>query len=235
MAKNSFVVYHDYREKLQDLTDAQIGKLFRAMLDYSIEEKEPELTGVLAMAFRFIKFTMDDDKVKYKTICEKRKESGAIGGKQKVANASKFKQKVANVADTDTDTDTETDTETVSSLSIITHVRACETREELEELFKKRYKKYFNYWGYTEKDKKTFEGVIKTIVHAINLADADQLKFNHVKYDLLKFCKVIDNLDEEDIHKIVWQLMHSTEEIKNQTLYVIGSLINRGIEKGGGG
>ena len=37
MAKNSFVIYHHYRETLEDLTDEQVGILMRAIFDYEID------------------------------------------------------------------------------------------------------------------------------------------------------------------------------------------------------
>ena len=51
MAKNSFVLYHNYRETLEDLTDEQVGKLFRALFDYEIDKAEPNFTGELKIAF----------------------------------------------------------------------------------------------------------------------------------------------------------------------------------------
>ena len=114
MAKNSFVIHHDLREKIEDLNNEQIGELFKAILDYEIDGTLPLFTDKeLKIAFKFIKVGLDIDREKYQETCEKRKQAGAIGGKQRVANQANAtfvkqnKQKQANQADTDTVTDTD--------------------------------------------------------------------------------------------------------------------------------
>lgn len=83
MAKNSFVIYHNYRDTLEDLTDEQVGILFRAILDYEIDKKEPNFNGELKIAFRFIKKDLDLNSDKYESICERNKINGLKGGRPK--------------------------------------------------------------------------------------------------------------------------------------------------------
>ena len=83
MPKNSFVVYHNYRETLEDLTDEQVGILFRAILDYEIDKKEPNFSGELKIAFRFIKKDLDLNSDKYESICERNRANGSKGGRPK--------------------------------------------------------------------------------------------------------------------------------------------------------
>ena len=83
MAKNSFVIYHNYRETLEDLTDEQVGKLFRAIFDYEIDKKEPNFNGELKIAFRFIKKDLDLNNDKYESICERNRKNGQNGGAPK--------------------------------------------------------------------------------------------------------------------------------------------------------
>lgn len=83
MAKNSFVIYHNYRETLEDLTDEQVGQLFRAILDYEIDKKEPNFNGELKIAFRFIKKDLDLNSDKYESICERNRMNGLKGGRPK--------------------------------------------------------------------------------------------------------------------------------------------------------
>ena len=80
MAKNSFVLYHNYREVLTDLTDEQLGKLFRALFDYEIDRTEPKFSGELKIAFGFIKKDLDINLVKYDNICKRNRENGQNGG-----------------------------------------------------------------------------------------------------------------------------------------------------------
>lgn len=80
MAKNSFVIYHNYRETLEDLTDEQVGKLFRAIFNYEIDRVEPQFNGILNVAFKFIKKDLDINLTKYENICERNRKNGQRGG-----------------------------------------------------------------------------------------------------------------------------------------------------------
>lgn len=76
MAKNSFVLYYNYEEQLEDLTDEQVGKLLRALFQYEIHDTLPEFADKeLKVAFKFIKVHLDNDREKYKDTCEKRKQN----------------------------------------------------------------------------------------------------------------------------------------------------------------
>lgn len=80
MAKNSFIVYYNYRETLEDLTNEQVGLLFRALFDYEIDRVEPDFSGELKMAFKFIKKDLDVNLLKYDNICERNRKNGQNGG-----------------------------------------------------------------------------------------------------------------------------------------------------------
>lgn len=76
MAKNSFVLYYNYEEQLEDLTDEQVGKLLRALFQYEIHDTLPEFADKeLKIAFKFIKVHLDNDREKYVKMCEKQKSN----------------------------------------------------------------------------------------------------------------------------------------------------------------
>ena len=79
--KKGFVVYHSYRECFEDLSDEEVGILFKAMLSYSETGEMPDMPKPLKVAFRFIKQQMDANKEKYIEKCNKRSEAGAKGGR----------------------------------------------------------------------------------------------------------------------------------------------------------
>ena len=81
--KKSFLVYLDYRQHLELLTDEEKGKLLMAMFDYAESEKLPEFEGALKMAFSFIKAQLQRDCEKYKLRCEANRENGKKGGRPK--------------------------------------------------------------------------------------------------------------------------------------------------------
>lgn len=83
MDKNSFLIYLDYEEQFNLLTDAEVGQLMRAIMQYEKTQEIPELNGVLKMAFSFMKTQLDRDREKYQAKCRKNKENGARGGRPK--------------------------------------------------------------------------------------------------------------------------------------------------------
>lgn len=83
MQKNSFLIYHEYREHLKLLTDEQRGQLLMALIDYSEAGEIPELDGITQMAFSFIRSQMDRDNEKYESRVVANRENGKKGGRPK--------------------------------------------------------------------------------------------------------------------------------------------------------
>lgn len=83
MDKNSFLMYIDYEEQFNLLTDEQIGQLMRAIIKYEKTGNVPELKGMLKMAFSFIKTQLDRDREKYNKRCEQNRENAKKGGRPK--------------------------------------------------------------------------------------------------------------------------------------------------------
>lgn len=82
MAKKSFVVYYDLERQTETFTDAQLGKLLRAMFALEIRgEVCPIDDPYVEMAFRFVSVQLREDKAKYQDQCEKNRQNGAKGGR----------------------------------------------------------------------------------------------------------------------------------------------------------
>lgn len=92
MAKDSFTVYHSCYEDMKMLSDEELGRLFRAMLKYSIFGSICKLSGNEKFVFNGIITQMNKDNESYVKFCEKRREnsrkrwdtekSGFDGGKK---------------------------------------------------------------------------------------------------------------------------------------------------------
>ena len=130
--KKSFVVYHDIKAILDKLSDEQVGKLFRAMVNQSMGEIVPEFDDlVLDIAFTPIRQQMDRDAEKWDGIKEKRAEAGRKGGLKTAERRAKANQanatfaseanpsKTANQAVTVNGTVTVTDTDTVTGTTTV--------------------------------------------------------------------------------------------------------------------
>jgi len=81
MDKSSFLIYLDYEEQFNLLTDEQVGQLMRAIIKYEKTREIPQLDGVIKMAFSFIKTQLDRDREKYEARCEKNRENAKKGGR----------------------------------------------------------------------------------------------------------------------------------------------------------
>jgi hypothetical protein len=106
--KKSFLLYTDYRQHLELLSDAERGKLLIALFDYAENSSVPELDGIVKMAFSFIKAQMDRDNKKYGSICKRNQQNGAKGGRPKKPKKPSGLFRNPNEpkkADTDNDTD----------------------------------------------------------------------------------------------------------------------------------
>ncbi len=83
MAMEFFCCYHSYRRKVAKLSDQEVGRLFRALLEYSETGETQELTGRESIAFDFIADDIDRAKKSYKDKCAQNAENGKKGGRPK--------------------------------------------------------------------------------------------------------------------------------------------------------
>ena len=90
--KDSFIVYTDIKETLDDLDDAQVAKLFRGMVDYQLTGKDPKFKGILKYVFIPIRQQMDRNNEKWSDTKEKRAESGRKGGLKSAETRAKQNQ-----------------------------------------------------------------------------------------------------------------------------------------------
>lgn len=63
MDKNSFLLYTDYYEQFELLSDEEAGILIKSIIKYEKTKEIPELTGAVKMAFSFIKKDLDKIRV----------------------------------------------------------------------------------------------------------------------------------------------------------------------------
>ena len=96
MARNYAALKHDYLLEMEELTDAEFGRLCRELLRYSIDGTESQMKGNERFFWNRVKMQEKRAKESYEELCQTRSESGKKGGrpkKQKEASESKEKQK----------------------------------------------------------------------------------------------------------------------------------------------
>lgn len=79
--KKSFLMYLDWRQHLEMLTDDDRGRLLISLFDYAETGVLPELEGMPKMAFSFMRAQLDRDAEKYEEKCRVNRENGAKGGR----------------------------------------------------------------------------------------------------------------------------------------------------------
>ena len=94
MSKKSFILHVDTLGVLDELTDEQAGKLFKAIYAYQ-NEQDIELDFGIKMAFMPFKIQFERDNQKWEETREKRAMAGKMGG---VSKASKSKQVLASAS-----------------------------------------------------------------------------------------------------------------------------------------
>lgn len=75
MKKDSFILYNSFYEPIKELNDEQLGKLFRAIFNYTMNGEITKDQEIM-IAFMFIKNQIDLDTKKYEDIKKKRSEAG---------------------------------------------------------------------------------------------------------------------------------------------------------------
>ena len=95
MAIEYFCCYHSYLEAMEQLNDAEKGRLFTACLQYSMTGEAPQLSGNERFVFPAFRSQIDRDNQKYEKTCMKRAENAK---KRWDANACKSISQNANDA-----------------------------------------------------------------------------------------------------------------------------------------
>lgn len=79
MDKKSFLIYLEYEEQFNLLTDEEAGKLIKIIFKYERTGEIPKLDGAIKMAFSFIKQQLDRNTEKWEKERKKRSEAGKKG------------------------------------------------------------------------------------------------------------------------------------------------------------
>jgi RNAse (barnase) inhibitor barstar len=90
MGKKSFILYNDYQNHFSLLSQSEKGDLLDCIFDY-VNGKEKKPTGIVAMAFSFIKTQIDRDSEIYQNKKEKLRINGLKGGRPRIDYEEKAK------------------------------------------------------------------------------------------------------------------------------------------------
>lgn len=91
--KNKIVVYADWLNNFEELTDEELGKLMRHFFMY-VNDMNPVLEDrLLKIAWKPMESTLKRDLKKWETFVDKQKANGKKGGRPKTQKTQAFKEK----------------------------------------------------------------------------------------------------------------------------------------------
>ena len=100
MAREFFCAYHSYLQSMRKLTDEECGRLFRALLTYSITGEETELEGREEIVFDIFSQQIDRDKESYDKACQQnRKNRASVAGRQQPSTTDDDRQRPSTTDD----------------------------------------------------------------------------------------------------------------------------------------
>lgn len=107
--KNKIVVYRDWLNNFEDLTDEELGKLMRHFFEY-VNDLDPVLDDrLLKLVWKPIETTLKRDLKRWEDKSEKNRASAFMRWHKKNANASERIKRNAKNADNDNDSDSDSD------------------------------------------------------------------------------------------------------------------------------
>ena len=92
--KNTIVIYKDWKNIFEKLTDEEAGRLIKHLFRF-VNDENPESDRLIELVFEPIKLTLKRDLKHWETVIEKRREAGKKGG---IASGETRKQNEANEA-----------------------------------------------------------------------------------------------------------------------------------------
>lgn len=166
--KESFVIYKAFYEPISELSDEDLGQLFRCIFLYQIKGIEPNTSSQIYMAFQFFKnqFRLDDEK--YLKVVNRNKTNGLNGGRPKTQDNPKNPVGFSKPKKADNEKDNDNVIKDISKTSL----------QEVEKIFlekteynwsnssaKKEAEKFYNFYG--SKGWKVGKEKMKSLPHAI--------------------------------------------------------------------
>lgn len=108
--KKSLLLYYDYKDQFEMLTDEQLRNLIYAMIEFDKNDTEIELDKMTKMAFAPIKRKLKDDKKKWIEMCKTNSENGKKSHqKNELATVSDRQRMVTKLTDIDSDSDSDSE------------------------------------------------------------------------------------------------------------------------------
>lgn len=168
--KKSLLLYYDYKDQFEMLTDEQLRNLIYAMIEFDKNDTEIELDKMTKMAFAPIKRKLKDDKKKWIEMCKTNSENGKKSHqKNELTTVNDRQRMVTKLTDIDSDSDSDSEKDKDSDSVCVINNTLLEPPHDTNTIFdfaltldenykekslKSSCKKFFNYYK-----EKNWEGI----------------------------------------------------------------------------
>ncbi len=71
----SFIIYKEWEECVDELSDEEAGKLFKALFDFAARGENETLSDCVKFTFMFMKSTLERDGKKWEGVCKARSDA----------------------------------------------------------------------------------------------------------------------------------------------------------------
>ena len=160
--KKSLLLYYDYKDQFEMLTDEQLRNLIYAMIEFDKNDTEIELDKMTKMAFAPIKRKLKDDKKKWIEMCKTNSENGKKSHqKNELTTVNDRQRMVTKLTDIDSDSDSDSEKDKDSDSVCVINNTLLEPPHDTHTIFdfaltldenyeekslKSSCKKFFNYY-----------------------------------------------------------------------------------------
>lgn len=168
--KEWFKARNIWRGAFEALSDAEAGRLAKALWHYTTTGEQVNLTGMEKGIYAMLIYTLQMDEAESNNLSEIRKKAGIAGAEAKQAKASKTKQTEANEAIADNKNKIKNKNKNIDIE--ITNVISPSTPKEADRLFDKFWSVYPRHEG-KENARKAFaklkpdDAMLETLINAI--------------------------------------------------------------------
>ena len=153
--KNTIVIYKDWKNIFEKLTDEESGRLIKHLFRF-VNDENPESDRLIELVFEPIKLTLKRDLKHWETVIEKRREAGKKGG---IASGETRKQNEANEADSVIDIDSVIVIEKEKKIDRIVFIEKIQKdfyqslTPFVKELGRDTLREFYEYWSEPNKSK----------------------------------------------------------------------------------
>lgn len=87
--RDTFIFYRSFKESMDDLSDTDKLTMYEAISDYSLDLKEPELTGFPKALFKLVRPILDANIQRWRNGCKGGAPSESLKGNQNAKKRTK--------------------------------------------------------------------------------------------------------------------------------------------------